>query len=76
MLFWLYIQIFVHLLRVVVLDLILEVVQQKHLWLIQSFDDAFHLCRAILIGTAIELLRYFDHLCSTQLIDSFVGAHD
>lgn len=44
------VQVLVHLLGIVILDLILEVVEQEHLWLVQPFDDAFHFC-----GTTLEL---------------------
>ena len=43
------VQILVHLLGIVVLDLILQVVQQEHLWLVQFLDDTLHLR-----GTALK----------------------
>ena len=46
------VKILVHLLRIVVLNLILQVVQQKHLWLVQFLDDTLHLR-----GTALKFRR-------------------
>ena len=42
------VEIFVHLLRVVILDLVLKMIQEKHLRLVQSFNYSLHLCRTAL----------------------------
>ena len=48
------VEIFVHLLRVVILDLVLKMIQEKHLWLVQSFNYSLHLCRtALQVGCRI-----------------------
>ena len=60
------VQILVHLLRIVIFDLVVQVVQQQHFRLVQSFNDPSHLSRAALqVSSTVQLLRYFENLSRT-----------
>lgn len=65
----LHVQVLVHFLRVVVLNLILQMIQEEHLGLIQLLDDSFDVCVGSTLevsgSTTVQLLRYLNHLgCS------------
>ena len=52
-------QVLVHFGWVVVLNLVLEVVQEQHLWLVQFLHNVFHLDLPALELTTVDLLLYF-----------------
>ena len=69
------VDILVHFGWVVVLNLVLEVVQEQHLWLVQFLHNAFHLHLPALNLTTINLFLYFEYLSGPDLLSTNFTKH-
>ena len=69
------IDILVHFRWVVVLDLVLEVVQEQHLWLVEFLHNVFHLYMSTLQLRTINLFLYFENLSGPDLLSTNFPKH-